>query len=222
MGNEVVVYEKEDRIGLITINRPEVKNSLNIAVFHTLNDIINLVAKDEEIRAVVITGAGTAFVAGADINELLAHDTLNGWSASRFSQSVFNKIERLEKPSIAAINGVALGGGFELALACTMLLLFSTIINAEEAYRIGLVNHVVEQDQVLNKTKDMAKSLSALSPVAVRLTMELLRYGQNEGFDTGLALESALASLTVSSNEAKDLLGRFLSRGKGIGGSAGK
>jgi enoyl-CoA hydratase len=196
MGNEVVVYEKEDRIGLITINRPEVKNSLNIAVFHTLNDIINLVAKDEEIRAVVITGAGTAFVAGADINELLAHDTLNGWSASRFSQSVFNKIERLEKPSIAAINGVALGGGFELALACTMrvasaeakmgfpelslgiipgfggtqrvvrcvgqakaaeLLLFSTIINAEEAYRIGLVNHVVEQDQVLNKTKDMAK-----------------------------------------------------------------
>jgi enoyl-CoA hydratase len=120
MTEQVVLFDKEDRIGFITINRPEVRNSLNEAVFRTLNDILEQIARDEEIRAVVITGAGNAFVSGADINELLGYDTQHGWAASRFQQSVFNRLERLGKPSIAAINGPALGGGLELALSCTL------------------------------------------------------------------------------------------------------
>jgi enoyl-CoA hydratase len=201
----------------------------------------------------VVTGAGTAFVAGADINELLAFDTQQGWAASRFQQSVFNKLERLGKPSIAAINGPALGGGLELALSCTLrvasekaklglpemglgiipafggtqrlvrsvgfpkaaeLLLFRSIISAEEANKIGLVNQVVEQDQVLNRAKEMAANLCALSPVAVRLELELLLQTEHKGFDAGLALESALAALAVSSEEAKQLLQGFLSKKK--------
>jgi enoyl-CoA hydratase len=246
MTEQVVLFDKEDGIGFITINRPEVRNSLNEAVFRELNDILDQIAQDEEIRAVVITGAGNAFVSGADINELLSFDTQSGWAASRFQQSVFNSLERLGKPSIAAINGPALGGGLELALSCTLrvasanaklgfpeislgiipafggterlvrcvgypkaveLLLFHSIINAEEACKIGLFNQVAEQGQALNKAKAMAATLCALSPVAIRLELELLLHTANQGFDSGLALESALAALAVSSEEAKQLLG---------------
>jgi enoyl-CoA hydratase len=253
METGVVTFKKEGQMGVIIINRPEVRNSLNLAVFQGLNAILDKLAADDEVRALVITGAGNAFVSGADINELLSYETQGGWSASRFQQSVFNKLERLGKPSIAAINGFAMGGGLELALSCTFrvasanakmgfpevglgiipafggtqrlvrtvghakaaeLILCRSIINAEEAQRIGLVNQVVEQDQALTRATEWAKDLCALSPVAVRLELELLHETQDKGFDVGLALESALAALAVSSNEAKHLLGQFLSKGK--------
>jgi enoyl-CoA hydratase/carnithine racemase len=254
MTDHVVLFDKEEQIGIVTISRPEVRNSLNEAVFRQLNDILEQIARDEEIRAVVITGAGNVFVSGADINELLGFDTQKGWSASRFQQSVFDKLERLGKPSIAAINGPALGGGLELALSCTFrvasanaklgfpelglgiipafggterlvrsvgyskaaeLLLFRSIINAEEASKLGLVNQVVDQGQALTKAKEMAAALCKLSPVAVRLELELLLRTENKGSGLGLALESALAALAVSSEEAKQLLGAFLSKTKG-------
>lgn len=253
MADNVVLFEKEGQTGLITINRPEIRNPLNMAVFRALNDIIDTISSDEEMRAVVITGAGNAFVAGADINELLGYDTQTGWTASRFQQSVFNKVERLRKPTIAAINGFAMGGGLELALSCTFrvasvaaklgfpelglgiipgfggtqrlvrtvgqakaaeLILFRSIITGEEAYRIGLVNRVTDQDQVLSAAKEMAQNIGTLSPMAVRLELELLRQTQDEGFDAGLALESALAALAVSSKEAKKLLEGFLTKAK--------
>ena len=253
MGDDIVLFEKKDMTGWITINRPEVKNALNAAVFVRLDDILYQIADDEEVRVVVVTGAGNVFVAGADINELLGFDTQSGWSASRFQQSVFNKLERLGKPSIAAINGVALGGGLELALSCTFrvasvnarlgfpemglgiipafggtqrllravgcakaaeLLLFHSVISAEEALILGLVNQVVEQGQALSRAKEMAGTLAALSPVAMRLELELLLHTQDTGSDSGLALESALAALAVSSAEAKQLLEAFLSKQK--------
>jgi len=253
MADKIVLYEKDGFIGLITINRPEVKNALNLNVFRALNDVIDTIAKDDDVRTIIITGAGSAFVAGADINDLLAFDSIEGWSASRFQQSVFNKLEKLGRPSIAAINGAALGGGLELALSCTFriasakvrmgfpelglgiipafggterlvrtighakaaeLILFRSVIDGNEAYRIGLVNQLVEQDQVLERAKEWAQNLAALSPVAVRLELELLHEISRE-LDSGLALESALGALTVSSKEAKALLGGFLSKGKG-------
>jgi enoyl-CoA hydratase len=110
VGNGLVLYEKEDRLGVITVNRPEVRNALNLAVFSTLNAVLERVAADEEVRALVITGAGNGFVAGADVNELVEHTLMGGWAASRFQQSVFNKLERIGKPSIAAIGGFCLGG----------------------------------------------------------------------------------------------------------------
>lgn len=252
MTDKIVLYEKDGPLALITINRPEVKNALNLTVFRALNDVLDIVAKDDDVRAVIITGAGSAFVAGADINDLLSFDSIEGWSASRFQQSVFNKIEKLGRPSIAAINGAALGGGLELALSCTFriasakarvgfpelglgiipafggterlvrtighakaaeLIFFRSVIDGNEAYRIGLVNQVVEQDQVEAQAKEWAQNLSALSPVAVRLELELLLEISRE-LDAKLALESALGALTVSSKEAKVLLGKFVSKVK--------
>jgi enoyl-CoA hydratase len=248
-----VLYKEEGQIGFITVNRPEVKNPLNLTVFQELDKTLDQIAADEEMQVLIVTGAGNAFVSGADINELLAFNTQEGWAASRYQQSVFNKLERLRKPSIAAINGFAMGGGLELALSCTFrlastkaklgfpevglgiipafggterltrtvgyakaseLILFRTIVGADEAYRIGLVNQVAEPDQLMEKAKGWAMDLASLSPVAVRLELELLLNVSGKGFDADLALESSLGALAVASPEAKALLGGFLGKGK--------
>jgi enoyl-CoA hydratase len=252
MSKDIVLYEKKGSVGLVTLNRPEVMNALNTEVARALNDVIDQIAADSEVRAFVMTGAGNAFVAGADINELLSFDTYEGWAVSRYQQAVFNKIEKTGKPSIAAINGPALGGGLELALSCTFriasaksrlgmpelglgiipafggterlvrtvghskaieLILFRSMIDANEAYRIGLVNLVAEPDQVSARAMEWAENLSALSPVAVRLELELLMESKGEP-DMGMAMESAFGALTVASKEAKELLGRFVAKKK--------
>jgi len=253
MGADVVLLEKESGIGIITINRPEVRNALNRMVFHELKTVLSSVRDDEEIRAVIVTGAGEAFVAGADVGEMAGLDSISGWMASRRHQSVLDDLERLGKPSIAAINGAALGGGLELAMACTIrvasekakiglpelglgilpgfggtqrlmrivgyakaaeMVLTAAIVTAEEGHRIGLVNHVVPHDEVLAKAKKIAQTIAGLSSIAVRLEMELLLRGRDASIDEGLALESAVACLSLSSKEAKELLGRFLERKK--------
>jgi enoyl-CoA hydratase len=253
MADQVVLYAKEGNLGFITINRPEMMNPLNMGVFTALNEVLDKIAADKDLRVLVVTGAGNAFVSGADINELLGLNQQEGWAASRFQQSVFNKLERVGIPSVAAVNGFALGGGLELALSCTYriastkaklgfpelglgiipafggterlirtvgyakaseLILFRSVIGSEEALRLGLVNEVVEPDQLLDKAREKAQKLASLSPVAVRLEMELLLNAANQGFDSSLALESCLGSLAVSSPQAKELLGAFLSKGK--------
>jgi enoyl-CoA hydratase len=252
MSQDIVLYEKKGPVGLVTLNRPEVMNALNTKVAHALNDVIDQIAADNEVRAFIMTGAGNAFVAGADIKELLSFDTYEGWAVSRYQQSVFRKLEKMGKPSIAAINGPALGGGLELALSCTFriasskcrvglpelglgiipafggterlvrtvghskaieLILFRSIIDANEAYRIGLVNLVVEPDQVGARAMEWAENLSALSPVAVRLELELLMESKGEP-DMGMAMEAGFGAITVASKEAKELLGKFVSKKK--------
>jgi len=114
-----LLFEKVNKIAKITINRPEKLNALNAVTFSELNHLLDFLQNDNSILVVIITGSGEkAFVAGADIKELSNLDTNNGVKFSLFGQSVFNKIENLSKPVIAAVNGFALGGGCELALAC--------------------------------------------------------------------------------------------------------
>lgn len=115
----LVLLEKKDAVGVLTLNRPEVKNALNMALFEELNRALDAIKEDQEVKAFVVTGAGDSFVSGADVNELLSMDLKQGFEASRFQQSVFDKLEKLGKPSVAAIKGYCLGGGLELALSCT-------------------------------------------------------------------------------------------------------
>ncbi len=122
MSEELVMLEKEAPLALITINRPKALNALNSKVLKALSETLDRVNDDEEIRVVVITGAGEkAFVAGADIAEMSEMTPLEGANFSRLGQLVFKKVEELKKPVIAAVNGFALGGGSELALACDFI-----------------------------------------------------------------------------------------------------
>ncbi|NCB41504.1 MAG: crotonase [Clostridia bacterium] len=114
----MVKFERTENIGIIRINRPEAMNSLNEQVITELGAAVDLAEKDEAIRAIIITGEGKAFVAGADISAMQPLDEKAGYAFGRLGQQVFRKIETMDKAVIAAVNGFALGGGCELAMAC--------------------------------------------------------------------------------------------------------
>jgi enoyl-CoA hydratase len=121
MTYENLLYETNDHLARITFNRPKVLNALNRQTVEELGDCLNRVHDDADLRALILTGAGEkAFVAGADINELAQRTPVDGKDFSLFGQKIFHRLETLGKPSIAAINGFALGGGCELALACSI------------------------------------------------------------------------------------------------------
>jgi enoyl-CoA hydratase len=116
-----IIFKKENKIGFITLNRPEVYNALNALLLDELREAVEEVKKDSDIGVVILTGAGEkSFVSGADISEIPASNAILAWATSRDHQSILNQLERLGKPSIAAINGYCLGGGLELAMACTL------------------------------------------------------------------------------------------------------
>src|SRR5262245_55405075 len=186
---ENLIYDKREGIGYITVNRPAVRNALNSATMRELLNVFALVKNDDEVRVVILTGAGDkAFVAGADINELAVLTPVSGKDYSLAGQAVFDSIEQLGKPAIAAVNGYALGGGCELAMACTFriasenalfgqpeaklgiipgyggtqrlarlighgyanqMLVTGEAISSAEALRVGLVNQVVPQKELI-------------------------------------------------------------------------
>jgi enoyl-CoA hydratase len=121
MAYENLLYEVKDHIARITFNRPNVLNALNRKTIEELGECLTAARHDDSVRVVILTGSGEkAFIAGADINELAQRTPIDGKDFSLVGQEIIHRLETLGKPSIAAINGFALGGGCELALACTM------------------------------------------------------------------------------------------------------
>ncbi len=121
MAYENLLFDVNEQIARITFNRPQVLNALNRKTVEELGDCLNRARDDAAIRALILTGAGEkAFVAGADINELARHTPVDGRESSLVGQEILHRLETMGKPSVAAINGFALGGGCELALACTI------------------------------------------------------------------------------------------------------
>jgi len=139
MTYENLLYEKKGAVGFITFNRPKVLNAINAAMMRELDDVVSSAVRDAGVRALVLTGAGEkAFVAGADINELARCSAIDGRELALFGQRVFARLENLGKPSIAAVNGFALGGGCELALACTIRLASRTARFGQPEVTLGL------------------------------------------------------------------------------------
>src|SRR6266516_3886024 len=135
-----VLYEKKGAIAYLTLNRPKVLNALNTKTWEDLQTAFEAARDDDEVHGVILTGAGDkAFIAGADINELAHLDAYDAEESSRFGQSVLNLIENLGKPVIAAVNGFALGGGCETAMACTIRVAAEKAKFGQPEIKLGLI-----------------------------------------------------------------------------------
>jgi len=252
MGYENLLYEKKDGIAFITFNRPKVLNALNRKTIEELRDALVDAHDDSAVRVLILTGAGEkSFVAGADIGELSVQTPVNGKEFSLFGQSVIHLLETMGKPSICAINGFALGGGCEVALACTIriasktarlgqpevklgilpgyggtqrlarlcgkgvaqeLCLTGEMISAEEAQRIGLVNHIYEPAELLPAAESMAKKIIANAPVAVKYAMEAIERGVEVPQEEGLFLEATLFGLACATEDMREGTKAFLEK----------
>jgi enoyl-CoA hydratase/carnithine racemase len=140
MNYENIVFEKKDRIAYVTVNRPKVLNALNMATMEELRTVFTEIKNDGAIRVAILTGSGEkAFVAGADIAELAQHDAVSGKEYTHRGQSVLDLIENLGKPVIACINGFALGGGCEIAMACTVRLASESAKFGQPEVKLGII-----------------------------------------------------------------------------------
>ncbi len=242
----------EDALAVVTVNRPDKRNALNRATMGELGDAFERAARDPGVRGLILTGAGDkAFVAGADINELAVQSPLEARAYALFGQQVLRRLETMPKPSVAAINGYALGGGLELAMACTVrfaspnakmgqpevklgilpgyggtqrlprlvgrgralgLLLSGDIIDAAEACRIGLVNAVAPENELLALSRAWLARVLANAPQAVALTMEAVDMGLEAGLEEGLRFEATAFGLAVATADAAEGTRAFLEK----------
>jgi enoyl-CoA hydratase/carnithine racemase len=242
----------DDRVAVLTIDHPPA-NAFNRPTVDDLESAFDDLLANDQVKVIVITGAGQfAFVAGADINELAAVKSADeARELSRAGQALFTKIECSPKPVIAAINAVALGGGFEMAMACHMrilsdrarvgqpetnlgiipgwggtqrlarlvgpakaieLILTGDMINAQEAFRLGLANKVVPAGQVLHEAMGLAKKIAGKSKLTNEATVRAVINGLQMPLEEGLRYESEQFSTLVGSNDMREGTGAFLEK----------
>ncbi len=249
---ETVKLETKGKIAIITINRPEKRNALNEEVRSDLFETVKAVDSRDDIRVAIITGAGDAFVAGADIAAMKAYKPEDARKASEYGSDIFLFIENMRIPVIAAINGWALGGGCELALACDIricsdeamlgqpevtvgiipgyganmrlprligagkakeLIYTGRLIDAAEAERIGLVNRIVPNEDLMNEAMKVAKRISN-GPAAIRFAKQAI----NGAFDLDAAQAMRLASKlygeVYKTHDAKEGISAYLEKRK--------
>ena len=249
-----LLFENLDGVGLITVNRPKALNALNQATLDELNKIADMLAQDASVKVVIITGSGEkAFVAGADITQMQPMSAIEGRNFGKLGQAVFNKIENLPQPVIGAINGFALGGGCELAMACDIryasdkakfgqpevtlgitpgfagtqrlarlvgkgrakeLLYTGDIIDAHEAYRLGLVNKVIPAEELMPAVTALAQKILSRAPVAVQLCKAAVNEGLDTDLETGTAYEAEVFGLCFATADQKEGMGAFVEKRK--------
>ena len=254
MGFKNLLLENNDGICLLTINRPKVLNALNIETVKELGEAADQIMNDSEIKGVIMTGAGSkSFVAGADISELHDLDNPGAVEYATRGQRILSKFEMMEKPVIAAVNGFALGGGTELAMACNIriasenakfgqpevklgvipgyggtqrlarlvgkgrameLCLTGAVIDANEAYRIGLVNKVTTQESLLEEAEKMMREIMAQGPVAVSLCLQSINEGMELPLFDGLKVEADMFGKCADSSDWKEGTAAFMDKRK--------
>ena len=247
-----VKTENRDGVLVVTIDRPKVLNALNDQTVNELGQAFDAARDDDSVRVVIVTGSGEkAFVAGADIGELAKMDPISGKATAQRGQRVFRSIETFPKPVIAAINGFALGGGCELALACHIriasenaqlglpevtlgiipgyggtqrmarllgkgkaleLICSGDRIKADEAERIGLVNRVVPQAELMTAAEELARKIASRGPVAVRYAIEAVMIGSDMPFEEGQFLEATLFGLLCATEDMREGMTAFLEK----------
>ncbi|MCR4606068.1 MAG: enoyl-CoA hydratase/isomerase family protein [Eubacterium sp.] len=246
---EFIKYDVEDKIAVITISREKALNALNSQVLEELDQTLDSIDLDA-IRCVILTGAGEkSFVAGADIGEMSTLTKAEGEAFGKKGNDVFLKLSKLPIPTIAAVNGFALGGGCEISMACDIricsdnalfgqpevglgitpgfggtqrlarlvpmgmakqLIFSARNIKAEEAYRIGLVNAVYPQAELMEQAKKMANGIAMQAPIAVRNCKKAINEGYQLDIDAAVALEEKLFGDCFETEDQKAGMGNFL------------
>ena len=249
---ENVKVSVEDRIAIVTIDHRPV-NALNHQTLEELGQAVDAIKTDASVKVVIITGGGSlAFVAGADIKEvsqLASVDAAKTMAA--LGQSVFLRLQRLGKPVIAAINGVCLGGGLELAMSChlrisgdrarfgqpeislgiipgwggtqrlpriigkakaTEWILTGDVFMAQEALRLGLVNQVVPQDQVLKVAKDLARKIASKGGVTIAQSLWAIEEGSSAPLEEGLSKEAEAFGIVAQTEDSREGVKAFLEK----------
>ena len=254
MSYTVLLFEIRDTVAFVTVNRPDKLNALNATVIAELGDAAARLRDDPQIRGAVLTGAGAkAFVAGADIAEIARQGPVDGKARAMEGQRVFRALERCGKPVIAAVNGFALGGGCELAMACHLrvaseaarfgqpevqlgigpgyggtvrlprlvgrgraleLLLTGAMIDAQEAWRIGLVNRVVPADRLMAESEQLLRTILENGPLAIRACLEAVDNGLDTGLDEALLLEANLFGLLSGTADMREGTAAFAEKRK--------
>lgn len=245
-------YRFEEGIGIITINRPEVLNALNGQVFTELEAIFQELVGCPEVRVVIITGAGKkAFAAGADVTEFAECSFLEARQISIRNNRVQNVISAFPRPTIAAVNGFALGGGLELAMCCDIRIASDnarfgqpeinlgfvpggggtqrlprlvgigiakemvygiSVISAQRAYEIGLVNKVVPGEELMDTATDMARKLAQKSQVILEYTKLAVDQGIELDLKSGLKLETELWAESFATEDHREGIAAFLGK----------
>ncbi|MCL6611034.1 MAG: enoyl-CoA hydratase [Peptococcaceae bacterium] len=251
---EMVNWEKKDSVGVITVNNPPV-NALSVKVASEILECLNEMEQDDGVRVVVVTGAGPkAFMAGADIKEFPLIMQGKPGAAGAYAagaHNMFNRLDGFPKPTVAAINGLALGGGCELALCCDLrvagenallglpeiklglfpggggtqrlprligeakakeLMYTGDFIPAREALRIGLVNSVVPQDEVLNAALELASKIARRPGVALSLIKQCVDRGLQMTLEEGLRLECDLFDRVFLTEDVREGVSAFIEK----------
>lgn len=240
-----------NRVVLVTLNRPDKRNALSAQLANELSETLTQLRSDHNLRVVIITGAGEAFSAGTDITELTNLTEAEALQVSARGQKLCDSIESFPVPVLAAINGIAAGGGCELALACHLriasknarfslpetrlglipayggtqrlsrdiavaraleLMLAGSELDAASALQLGLLNRVVEQDELLVEARALAKQIAAFAPLAIRACLKAVTDGLKVPFEEGLKLERELFASLFATEDAKEGTRAFLEK----------
>ncbi|MCR1899352.1 enoyl-CoA hydratase-related protein [Irregularibacter muris] len=248
-----VTYQQQEQVGIMTINRPQALNALNLDVLKEIEETINQIDIDTT-RALIVTGAGQkSFVAGADIGQMSTMTKEEGRDWGTFGNDIFRSLETLEIPSIAAVNGFALGGGCELAMSCDIricsdnalfgqpevglgitpgfggtqrlariigvgkakeMIYAAYNIKADEAYRIGLVNAVYPQAELMEQALKIANKIAKNAPIAVRASKKAINDGLQVDMDSALEIEEKLFGSCFETHDQKEGMTAFLEKRK--------
>ena len=251
--SQTVRFEKQDSIAIVTIDRPEALNALNGDVIAELEQVVTALENDRDVRCLILTGEGRSFVAGADIGAQYPLDLDGGRRWGQRGSALMRRIEKLEFPTIAAVNGFALGGGCELAMSCDIILasekakfgqpevglgitpgfggtqrlarlvgagmakelVYAAVnIGAEEALRIGLVNHVYPQAELMEQAMKLANKIARNAPIAVQACKKAINEGLEVTTEEGEVIEEKLFGSCFETHDQKEGMGCFLSREK--------
>jgi enoyl-CoA hydratase len=250
-----IIFEREGRVATLTINRPDKRNTLNIATRLEMVQVLDAVSQDPEVGVLVLTGAGEkAFIAGSDLTEFGRMSPLEAFQfMDTLAQRLYTRFEDLDIPVIAMINGLCLGGGCEIAMACDIrlasdnarlgqpevnlgiipgsggtqrlsrlvgpgkareLIFTGDIIKAEEALKIGLLNHVYPVDQLRQATMEMAHKIAGRGAFSLKMAKRAMRMGHEVGLTAGLAYEALAEVACFCSPEKEEGVQAFFDKRK--------